>query len=337
VETGDDLFRGQGVEVLALGETVEEEVFTSLDGSEATITFALEVGAFGDTLIGQPSSADRIEVTVSRSVGNLPEVPVPSPPEPVDEETATAFELPFTPFNDSPLFSGFENPVIDVPQKGDIQDVIGAQGLSLRAITQNLNDGLQQLNDPTADAVAQAVTRSISFPEVPEPPSPGDIGTEVLDVFDDAIEATERGFVDVLQGAEDAAEATEDTLTETVEPALDAIEPTVDSIETAVNDLPEDIATTGDLAFSSLQDDVAQLQTDIENLSLDVPEPDFPEVPTVEDITGAIESEIVPTQEGVLLTDDPPRFFDIAIENFLQETLTEETKAGITDLREGLE
>jgi hypothetical protein len=329
VQTGDGLFRHEQVEVLALGETVEGEVSTSLDGSAATFTFALEVGAFGDTLIGQPSSADRIEVTVSRSVENLPEVPVPSPPEPVDEETATAFELPFTPFNDSPLFSGFQNPVIDVPQKGDIQDVIGAQGLSLRAITQNLNDGLQQLNDPTADAVAQAVTGSISFPEVPEPPSPGDIGTEVLDVFDDAIEATERGFVDVLQGAEDAAEATEDTLTETVEPALDAIEPTVDSIETAVNDLPEDIATTGDLAFSSLQDDVAQLQTDIENLSLDVPEPDFPEVPTVEDITGAIEDELVPTVEDVSLLDDPIGFFDVAVEGVLEDLLSNDSQRDI--------
>jgi len=269
VETGDGLFRPQQEQVLSLGETVEGEVSTSLDGSASTFTFALEVGATSDTLIGQPSGPDRIEVTVSRSVGNLPEVPVPSPPEPVDEETATAFELPFTPFNDSPLFSGFENPVIDVPQKGDIQDVIGAQGLS------------------------------------------------------------ERGFVDVLQGAEDAAEATEDTLTETVEPALDAIQPTVNSIETAVNGIPEDIATTGDLAFSSLQDDVAQLQTDIESLSLDVPEPDFPEVPTVEDITGAIEDELVPTVEGVSLLDDPIGFFDVAVEGVLEDLLSNDTQRDI--------
>jgi len=329
VDSGTGLFRSDREQVLALGETVEREVFTSLDGSAATFTFALEVGATSDALIGQPSSADRIEVTVSQSVGNLPEVPVPSPPEPVDEDTATAFELPFEPFNDSPLFSGFRNPVIDVPQKGDIQDVIGAQGLSLRAITQNLNDGLQQLNDPTADAVAQAVTGSISFPEVPEPPSPEAIGTEVLDVLDSAVSDAERGFADVLEDAETAADGAVTAVEDTIAPAVESVQTTVDGIQEDINGLPEDIATTGDLAFSSLQDDVAQLQTDIENLSLDAPEPDFPEVPTVEDITGAIEEELVPTVEGVSLLDDPIGFFDVAVEGVLEDLLSNDTQRDI--------
>lgn len=332
VDSGTGLFRSDREQVLALGETVEREVFTSLDGSAATFTFALEVGATSDALIGQPSSADRIEVTVSRSVGNLPEVPVPSPPEPVDEDTATAFELPFEPFNDSPLFSGFRNPVIDVPQKGDIQDVIGAQGLSLRAITQNLNDGLQQLNDPTADAVAQAVTGSISFPEVPEPPSPGAIGTEVLDVLDSAVSDAERGFADVLEDAETAADGAVTALEDTIAPAVESVQTTVDGIQEDINGLPEDIATTGDLAFSSLENEVSALQTDIENLSFDPPEPDFPDVPGTEDITGAIEDELVPTIDGVSVLDDPVGFLAAGGEEALEQVLTAETKARIREV-----
>ncbi len=270
------------------------------------------------------SSSDTIQVQVVAG-----ETEVDFPEQPGDRAT---FVIPLSVFNEAPIFAGFRDITLTIPQTEDIANVVQRvlPGVSdIRGVVRTEVNALDIPDPPTAAEIATAVTGEISLPEVP---SPGDIGTEVLGVLDSAVSDAERGFADVLEGAETAADGALTAVEDTIAPAVESVQTTVDGIQEDINGLPEDIATTGDLAFASLQDDVAQLQTDIENLSLDVPEPDFPEVPTVEDITGAIEEELVPTIDGVSVLDDPVGFLAAGGEEALEQVLTAETKARIREV-----
>jgi hypothetical protein len=282
----------------------------------ATITGSVtnEAGSTSDTV--------RVQVVAGETDVDFPE-------QPGDRAT---FVIPLSVFNEAPFFAGFRDITLTIPQVEDISNAAQRvlPGVSdIRGVVRTEVNALDIPDPPTTAEIATAVSGEITLPD---PPTLEAIGTEVLEVFDDAIEASERGFADVLEGAEDAAEAAEDTLTETVEPALDGIEPTVNSIETAVAGIPDDIATTGDLAFSSLENEVSALQTDIENLSFDPPEPDFPDVPGTEDITGAIEDELVPTIDGVSVLDDPVGFLAAGGEEALEQVLTAETQARLREV-----
>ena len=268
---------------------------------------------------GSTSDTVRVQVVAGETDVDFPE-------QPGDRAT---FVIPLSVFNEAPFFAGFRDITLTIPQVEDISNVAQRvlPGVSdIRGVVRTEVNALDIPDPPTTAEIATAVSGEITLPEVPSLEA---IGTEVLDVLDSAVSDAERGFADVLEGAETAADGALTALEDTIAPAVESVQTTVDGIQEDINGLPEDIATTGDLAFSSLQDDVAQLQTDIENLSLDAPEPDFPEVPTVEDITGAIEDELVPTVEGVSLLDDPIAFFDVAVEGVLEDLLSNDTQRDI--------
>jgi len=94
--------------------------------------------------------------------------------------------------------------------------------------------------------------------------------------------------------------------------------PTITNLRDAQESI-DAVATDVTDGVTDLQDTLTEVQDSIPSLEDIVTD-------TTAAVIREIEAQIIPTQEGVLLTDDPPRFFAIAIENFLDEALSADTK-----------
>jgi hypothetical protein len=337
-----------GSETIQVGDTTPITVTaTDSDGNTEEVTGEAEVSVDdttvatvpgGDTLRAEAPgpvlvSAQYFDEVVERASTAVTVRPAPASGDPGGPlVTGSEFTIPLSIFGDTFLFESVPDVTLTIPQLPEITNTVAQVTPDLTQISTAVEtevNGIDIPEPPTPDEIATAVTGEITLPEVP---SLEDIGAEVLSVLDGAVSDAERGFADVLEGAEDAADGAVTALEDTIAPAVESVQTTVDGIQEDINGLPDDIATTGDLAFASLQDDVEQLQTDIENLSFDPPEPDFPAVPTAEDITGAIEEELVPTVEGVSVLDDPVGFLAAGGEEALAQVLTAETQARLREV-----
>jgi len=87
----------------------------------------------------------------------------------------------------------------------------------------------------------------------------------------------------------------------------------------------DDVQDGIDTALEDIESGFSDVQDSIDEIAESIPSKDNIVSDTTDAVIETIEEEIIPTQEGVLLTDDPPRFFAIAIENFLQEALSTDT------------
>jgi len=313
-------------------DTVIDEDYSSDDTSVATVSsvgtvFAQGVGtaditATVSTVDGPVSDTE--EVTVERS-----EQPVTVPGQPSD---ASRVRFPFSIFNAIPGIEEAEDFVVTIPQLTDIGNTVDSVVPSLQQI-------------------ATAVDAEITFPEfpdIPQPPSLAGIGNTVFGTLDEfgvptltevtaTVNAELRGLNDVAAG--DILDPVDDTiasLQDDVEGVIDDTEAFLDESISATEAVIDDTLSGIDSAVGDVQDSIDTALEDIDSGFSDVQEAidELPDsVPSLEDIVAdtadavitAIEEDIIPTQEGVLLTDDPPRFFAIAIENFLQEALSTET------------
>jgi len=307
--------------------------FSSDDTSVATVTdvgtvFAQGIGtaditASVDTPDGTVSDSE--EVTVEQS-----EQPVTVPGQPSD---ASRVRFPFSIFNAIPGIEEAEDFVVTIPQLTDIGNTVDSVVPSLQQI-------------------ATAVDAEITFPEfpdIPEPPSLGDIGNTVfttLNVFGvptltevtATVNAELRGLNDVAAGdILDPVDDTIDTLQDDVEGFIDDTEQVLDASINATEAVIDDTLSGIDSAVGDVQDSIDTALEDIDSGFSDVLDTltEVQEsIPSLEDIVAdttdavitAIEEDIIPVQEGILLTDDPPRFFAIAIENFLDDALSADTK-----------
>jgi hypothetical protein len=266
-----------------------------------------------------------VSVTVERK-----EVQVDQPQQPSDP---AEFILPFGAFNGIPGVSGAQNISITIPQ---VQDITGA-----------LVDAL-----PTFGQVNRIVSREVGSITIPEPPSVGSIAQEVLDTLDEAgvpsltevtatINAELRGLDipsvdDITAPIDETISDVQQDINSSIDGLLTDIDQSIasvdrfvqdgiDGIQSAVDDVQDGI----DTALEDIESGFSDVQDSIDEIAESIPSKDNIVSDTTDAVIETIEEDIIPTQEGVLLTDDPPRFFAIAIENFLQEALSESTKRQI--------
>jgi len=313
-------------------DTVADVNYSSDDTSVATVssvgtvfaegTGTADITATVSTVDGPVSDTE--PVTVERS-----EQPVTVPGQPSD---AARVRFPFSIFNAIPGIEEAEDFVVTIPQRADIRQL--------------LNDVV-----PSQQDIAEAVTAEITFPEFPDVPSESDIRGELLagepfatvptvsqlrDETQAAVDSIDIPEPPAVEDITDPVDSTIDALQEDLEGFIDDTEASLDesisATETAIDNTLSDI----DSAVSDAQDSIDTAVADIDSGFSDVQDAidELPDsVPSLEDIVAdttaavitEIEAQIIPTQEGVLLTDDPPRFFAIAIENFLQEALSTDT------------
>ena len=264
------------------------------------------------------------------------EQPVTVPGEPSD---ASRVRFPFSIFNGIPGIEEAEDFVVTIPQLTDIGNTVDSVVPSLQQI-------------------ATAVDAEITFPEfpdIPQPPSLGEIGQIVFNVLDNfgvptltevtaTVNAELRGLNDVAAGdildpvddtiaslqddVEGVIADTEQFLDESISATEAVIDETLSGIDSAVRGVQDSIDTALediDSGFSDVQDTLTEVQDSIPSREDIVAD-------TTDAVITGIEEDIIPTQEGVLLTDDPPRFFAIAIENFLDDALSTDTKQRAREL-----
>jgi len=314
-------------------QTVINESYESDDTSVVTVSnvgtvFAEGVGTATvtvslDTEVGVVQ--DSADITVERT-----QQPVSPQPQPSD---ASRFRFPFSIFNAIPGITEAEDFIVTVPQLGDIR-------------------GLFETEVPTVSDIAQAVSSEVTVPELPDVPSVADIRDELLVGPDTATLPTITNLRTELQDAVGEIEIPEPPtvadITEPVDSTIDALQEdlegviddteafldesisategvltdTLDGIDGAVRDAQESI----DAVATDVTDGVTDLQDTLTEVQDSIPSLEDIVTDTTAAVIREIEAQIIPTQEGVLLTDDPPRFFAIAIENFLDEALSADTK-----------
>jgi archaellum component FlaC len=320
----------------AFTDTVIDEDYSSDDTSVATVSsvgtvFAQGVGtaditATVSTVDGPVSDTE--EVTVEQS-----EQPVTVPGQPSD---AARVRFPFSIFNAIPGIEEAEDFVVTIPQLTDI-------GSTVDSVV------------PSLQQIATAVDAEITFPEfpdIPQPPSLAGIGNTVFATLDNfgvptltevtaTINAELRGLdipsvdeitapidetiSDVQQDINSSIDGLLTDIDQSIASVDRFIQDGIDGLQSAVDDVQRSI----DTAVEDIDSGFSDVQEAIDELPDSVPSLEDIVADTTAAVITAIEEEIIPTQEGVLLTDDPPRFFAIAIENFLQEALSESTKRQI--------
>jgi ElaB/YqjD/DUF883 family membrane-anchored ribosome-binding protein len=286
----------------------------------ATVTVSLE------TEVGVVQ--DSADITVERT-----QQPVSPQPQPSD---ASRFRFPFSIFNAIPGITEAEDFIVTVPQIGEISDLFETQVPTVSDIAQAVSSEvtLPELPDvpstadireellvgpdtatlPTITNVRTELQTTVGEIEIPEPPAVEDI-TEPVDNTIDALQEDLEGVIDDTEAfLDESISATEGVLTDTL-----------DGIDSAVRDAQESIDAVG----TDITDGFSDVQEAIDELPDSVPSLEDIVADTTDAVITEIEAQIIPTQEGVLLTADPPRFFAIAIENFLQEALSESTKRQI--------
>jgi hypothetical protein len=164
-----------------------------------------------------------------------------------------------------------------------------------------------------------------------------DLTTAVDTTVDSTIDTADNAFESVQSNLQDSFDTATETITGEVQTAVDTLDEiqgnvsdfdgvTLPDIDSTIDGLLED-AETIDAAIDSRVSDVEQ------SLGLTEDSPSTASqlgLPTLSDITESviaeIEAQIIPEADDVLLTDDVPRFLTITIEDFLQQTLSAETK-----------
>jgi len=253
-------------------------------------------------------------------------VTVEQPQQPSD---AAEVILPFSVFNAIPNVRKARDIRITIPQ---VQDITGA-----------VTDAL-----PTFGQVNRIVSREVNSITIPEPPSVGSIAQEVLDTLDAAgvpsltevtatINAELRGLdipsvdeitapidetiSDVQQDINSSIDGLLTDIDQSIASVDRFIQDGIDGIQSGVADVQDGI----DTALEDIESGFTDIQDSIDEIAESIPSKDEIVSDTTDAVITGIEEDIIPTQEGVLLTDDPPRFFAIAIENFLQEALSADT------------
>jgi len=344
--------------VAANGETfplTDGLSFTSSNPGVVTVDADGRLEAFGrgsaavtatfDGGIGEPSITENF--TVEPPQDEQPEEPGPGPgpapapeePEPINPELPNlnpepgVYVLPFSVLNAAPFLTGVPDVTIRIPTELSIENIVDRVTLSQSEAETAARDGVEipepadppaeddifaEFTDgepfesvPTLEELRTELDAAVDSIDIPDPPAVEDI-TDPVDSTIDALQQDLEGFIDDTETFLDGSiSETEAVLDDTLSGIDSAVSDAQDSIDTALEDI--------DSGFSDVQDTLAETQESIPSLE------DIVADTTAAVITG-IEAQIIPTQEGVLLTDDPPRFFAIALENFLQEALSAETQ-----------
>jgi ElaB/YqjD/DUF883 family membrane-anchored ribosome-binding protein len=161
----------------------------------------------------------------------------------------------------------------------------------------------------------------------------------------DSFDTADNVFESLQQNVQDSV----DTATETISGEIDTAVTTLDEIQGNVADFDGVTLPDIDSSIDGLLDEAetvdAAIDTRINSLESELGLTDDGEdsgspfnFPTVDDIVSdvvtAIETQIIPEREDVLLTDDVPLFLAIVIDDFLQQALSEETQQDLADAAE---
>jgi hypothetical protein len=329
--------------------------FTSSNPGVVTVSADGRLEAFGrgsaavtatfDGGIGEPSITENF--TVEPPDEGQPEEPGPGPgpapapeePEPINPELPNlnpepgVYVLPFSVLNAAPFLQGVPDVTIRIPTELSIESIVDRVTLSQSEAEAAARDGVDvpepadppaeddifaEFTDgepfnsvPTLEELRTETQDAVDSIDIPEPPAVEDI-TDPVDSTIDALQEDLESFIDDTETfLDDSISATEAVIDDTLDGIDSAVGDVQDSIDTALADI--------DSGFSDVQDTLAETQESIPSLEDIVAD-------TTAAVITEIEAQIIPTQEGVLLTDDPPRFFAIAIENFLDEALSAATK-----------
>jgi hypothetical protein len=344
--------------VAANGETfalTDGLSFTSSNPGVVTVSDDGRLEAFGrgsaavtatfDGGIGEPSITENF--TVEPPDEGQPEEPGPGPgpapapeePEPINPELPQlnpepgVYVLPFSVLNAAPFLQGVPDVTIRIPTELSIERIVDRVTLSQSEAETAARDGVdipefpdvpsafdifdeltsgEPFNSvPTLQELRTETQAAVDSIDIPEPPAVEDI-TDPVDSTIDALQGDLESFIDDTEAfLDESISATEAVLDDTLSGIDSAVGDVQDSIDTALEDI--------DSGFSDVQDTLTEVQESIPSLEDIVAD-------TTAAVITEIEAQIIPTQEGVLLTDDPPRFFAIAIENFLDEALSADTK-----------
>jgi len=321
-------------------------VTVSDDGRlEAVGRGSAAVTATFDGGIGQPSITENFTVEPPQQPSPEPPEPGPVPapppeePDPINPELPQlnpepgVYVLPFSVLNAAPFLTGVPDVTIRIPTELSIERIVDRVTLSQSEAETAARDGVEipefpdvpsafdifdELTSgepfesvPTLQELRTETQAAVDSIDIPEPPAVEDI-TDPVDSTIDALQEDLEGFIDDTEAVlDESIAATEAAIDETLSGIDSAVSDAQDSIDTALEDI--------DSGFTDVQDTLTEIQESIPSLE-DI----------VSDTTAAviteIEAQIIPTQEGVLLTADPPRFFAIALENFLAEALSADTK-----------
>jgi hypothetical protein len=329
--------------------------FTSSNPGVVTVSADGRLEAFGrgsaavtatfDGGIGEPSITENF--TVEPPQDEQPEEPGPGPgpapapeePEPINPDLPQlnpepgVYVLPFSVLNAAPFLQGVPDVTIRIPTELSIESIVERVTLSQSEAETAARDGVDvpepadppaeddifdEFTDgepfnsvPTLQELRTELQAAVDSIDIPEPPAVDEI-TDPVDSTIDALQQDLESFIDDTETfLDESISATEAVLDDTLDGINSAVGDVQDSIDTALEDI--------DSGFSDVQDTLTEVQDSIPSLEDIVAD-------TTAAVITAIEEDIIPTQEGILLTDDPPRFFAIAIENFLDEALSAATK-----------
>jgi hypothetical protein len=347
--------------VTARGETFPLSTEVTFESSNPSVVFVDDSGellastrgsaavtATFDGGIDNPSITENFTVVPPQDEqpedggGDEEQPPLPEEPEPINPELPQlnpepgVYVLPFSVLNAAPFLQGVPDVTINVPTLSSIRDAVDRVTLSPQQAETAARNGVdipelpdvpdagdifdeltsgQPFNSvPTLQELRTETQTAVDSIEIPEPPAAEDI-TDPVDSTIDALQEDLESFID----------DTETFLDESISATEAVLDETLSGIDSAVGDVQESIdavAADIDSGFSDVQDTLTKVQASIPSLEDIVAD-------TTDAVITEIEAQIIPTQEGILLTDDPPRFFAIAIENFLQEALSESTKRQI--------
>jgi len=268
----------------------------------------------------------------------------PEEPEPVNPDLpqlnpeAGVYVLPFSVFNETPFLRAVPDITINVPTLASIRAAVDRVTLSPQQaetaarngvdipefpdvpetgdIVDDLTGGEPFNSVPTLAELRTETQDAVNSIEIPEPPAVEDI-TDPVDSTIDALQEDLESFID----------DTEAVLDESISATETVIDDTLSDIDSAVGDVQESI----DTAVADIDSGFSDVQESIDELPDSVPSLEDIVADTTAAVITEIEAQIIPTQEGVLLTDDPPRFVAIALENFLAEALSPETQQRVRE------
>jgi hypothetical protein len=159
----------------------------------------------------------------------------------------------------------------------------------------------------------------------------GDLSIEDgFETADNVFESLQSNLESTISDVGDSADSAVESLDEIQGNVEEFGGTTLSGLQSSVDNVSSDILGEAETIDAAVDSRVSSLESEL-GLTEDSEDTDNPlGFPTIEGITEgiitAIEDQIIPEADDVLLTDDVPRFLTITVEDFLAQTLSAETK-----------